>query len=243
MKIEVWKMNTFKIIALILLFLNCTASENELLVSSGEIRSKEQIAFNYLALGDSYTVGESVSSNQSFPMQLSERLESELNTNVETKIIARTGWRTDDLQKGISNTRIDKPQDLVTLLIGVNNQYQGKPFEQYEKEFPELLGIALDFVEGNAEKVLVISIPDYAFTPFGQSRDVDKISRDIDRYNEFAKSIASENKVSFVEITDLTRMGLEQPQLVASDGLHPSGEAYSKFLDRILPLVEERFKD
>ncbi|TLF47149.1 SGNH/GDSL hydrolase family protein [Maribacter aurantiacus] len=236
-------MNTFKIIALILLFFNCTSSESEFLTGSEEIRSEYQKEFKYLALGDSYTVGESVASNQNFPMQLSERLESELNTSVETKIIARTGWRTDDLQNGISNTRIDKPQDLVTLLIGVNNQYQDKPFEQYEKEFPELLGIALNFVEGNAEKVLVISIPDYAFTPFGQSRDVDKISREIDMYNEFARSIAVENKVRFVEITDITRMGLEQPQLVASDGLHPSGEAYSKFVDRILPLVEERFKD
>lgn len=236
-------MNTFKIIALILLLFNCTANENEFPITSKEISSKEQKEFNYLALGDSYTIGESVSSNQSFPMQLSRRLESELNTRMETKIIARTGWRTDDLQNGIANTRVDKPQDLVTLLIGVNNQYQGKPFEQYEKEFPELLNTALDFVEGNAEKVVVISIPDYAFTPFGQSRDVDKISREIDQYNAFARSIAIENKVRFVEITDITRSGLEQPQLVASDGLHPSGEAYSKFVDRIFPLVVERFKD
>ncbi|PIB26722.1 SGNH/GDSL hydrolase family protein [Maribacter sp. 4G9] len=243
MKIQIRKMNTFKIIALILLFINCTTSEDEFLVSSEELSSKEQKEFKYLALGDSYTVGESVSSNQSFPMQLSESLENVLNTSVGTKIIAKTGWRTDDLQNGIGNTRIDKPQDLVTLLIGVNNQYQGKPFEQYEKEFPELLSTALDFVEGNAEKLVVISIPDYAFTPFGQSRDVDKISREIDRYNAFARSIAIENKVRFVEITDITRSGLEQPQLVASDGLHPSGDAYSKFVDRIFPLVVERFKD
>jgi lysophospholipase L1-like esterase len=236
-------MNTFKVIAIILLFFNCTANENEFPITSQVISPNEQKEFNYLALGDSYTVGESVASNQSFPMQLSRRLESELNTRIETKIIARTGWRTDDLQNGIANTRIDKPQDLVTLLIGVNNQYQGRPFEQYEREFPELLITALDFVEGDTEKVLVISIPDYAFTPFGQSRDVEKISREIDQYNAFARSIAIENKVRYVEITDITRLGLEQPQLVASDGLHPSGEAYSKFVDRILPLVVERFKD
>ena len=244
MKIQITDMNTFKIILLILFLFNCTANESELLPDTSEEKNlQEKNDFNYLALGDSYTVGESVPVEQSFPMQLSNRLESELNKGVETKIIARTGWRTDDLQNGIANTRIDKTQDLVTLLIGVNNQYQNKPFEQYEKEFPELLQTALGFVNGDIEKVLVISIPDYAFTPFGQSRDVDKISTEIDKYNEFAQSIASDFNVTFVDITDITREGLDQPKLVAPDGLHPSGQAYGKFVERILPFVLERFKD
>ncbi|ASV32691.1 hypothetical protein CJ263_12725 [Maribacter cobaltidurans] len=237
-------MNTFKIIILILLLFNCTANENELLPDTSEEKNlQEKNGFNYLALGDSYTVGESVPAEQSFPIQLSNRLKSELNINIETKIIARTGWRTDDLQNGIANTRIDKPQDLVTLLIGVNNQYQNKPFGQYEKEFPELLRTALGFVDGDTAKVWVISIPNYAHTPFGQTSDVDKISTEIDKYNEFAQSIASDFNISFVDITDITREGLDQPELVAPDGLHPSGQAYGKFVERILPFVLERFKD
>ena len=237
-------MNTFKIIILILLLFNCTTNENELLPDTSEEKNlQEKNGFSYLALGDSYTVGESVPAEQSFPIQLSNRLESELNKRLETKIIARTGWRTDVLQNGIANTRIDKPQDLVTLLIGVNNQYQNKPFEQYEKEFPELLQTALSFVDGDTEKVMVISIPDYAFTPFGQTRDMDNISKQIDRYNEFAQSTARDFNISFVGITDITREGLEQPELVAPDGLHPSGQAYGKFVERILPFVLERFKD
>lgn len=244
MKMQITDMNPFKIIVLIVLFLNCTTNDNETIPNQPDEKNKEEKKyFSYLALGDSYTVGESVPSTQSFPVQLSKRLESELNIDVETKIIGRTGWRTDDLQNGIANTRIDKPQDLVTLLIGVNNQYQDKPFEQYEKEFPELLQNAIGFANGAKEKVLVISIPDYAFTPFGQTKKTDKISAEIDQYNEFAKGIANVNSITFIEITDITRQGLEQPQLVASDGLHPSGEAYGKFVDRILPFVLEGFKD
>ncbi|MDC6391113.1 SGNH/GDSL hydrolase family protein [Maribacter sp. PR1] len=244
MKMQITDMNPFKIIVLIVLFLNCTTNDNDTILNQPEEKNQEEKKdFSYLALGDSYTIGESVISQNSFPVQLSKRLESELDIDVETRIIAKTGWRTDDLKNAITNTRIDIPQDLVTLLIGVNNQYQNKPFEQYEKEFPELLQTALGFVNGNTEEVLVISIPDYAFTPFGQTRDVDKISTEIDQYNEFAKSIADKYNITFVEITDITRLGLEQPQLVANDGLHPSGEAYGKFVDLILPFVLEGFKD
>jgi lysophospholipase L1-like esterase len=153
------------------------------------------------------------------------------------EIIAVTGWRTDNLQNAVNNGTKRSNYDLVTLLIGVNNQFQNRPFDQYEKEFPELLQRAITLANGSPKNVLVVSIPDYAFTPFGQNRDMEKISREIDAYNEFAAEISRNNGVPFINITDITRKGLEDPSLVANDGLHPSGQAYGKFVERIYPLV------
>ncbi|MEJ1221130.1 SGNH/GDSL hydrolase family protein [Sediminicola sp. 1XM1-17] len=194
-------------------------------------------AFHYLALGDSYTVGESVPNDQSFPAQLRDSLQETLDTEIGLEIMAVTGWRTDNLQNAVSNGTRRSTYDLVTLLIGVNNQFQHRPFGQYEKEFTELLEKAIALANGQPENVLVVSIPDYAFTPFGQQRDMEKISREIDAYNAYAASVAGSEGVSFVNITDITRKGLEDPSLVASDGLHPSGKAYHQFMERIFPLA------
>ena len=126
--------------------------------------------------------------------------------------------------------------DLVTLLIGVNNQYQNKPFSLYEKEFPELVNKAILFAKGDKSNVIVVSIPDYAFTPFGQaSSNPAAISSDIDRYNDYAKNYCESNSISFILITDITRQGLINKSLVASDGLHPSELAYSLIVQRIVP--------
>ncbi len=194
-------------------------------------------AFHYLALGDSYTVGESVPNDQSFPEQLRDSLQTSLNTSIALEIIAVTGWRTDNLQNAVNSGTKRASYDLVTLLIGVNNQFQNRPFEQYEREFPDLLERAITLANGSPKNVLVVSIPDYAFTPFGQNRDVEKISREIDAYNEFAATVARDKGVPFVNITDITRKGLEDPSLVANDGLHPSGKAYKQFTHRIYPLI------
>ena len=119
-------------------------------------------------------------------------------------------------------------------MIGVNNQYQGKDFSIYEEEFPFLLNQAIAFAQGDPERVIVVSIPDYAFTPFGQnSSNTEKITQEIDQYNAFAKSYAESQDVFFQEITDITRKGIAQPDLVASDGLHPSEEAYALFVERL----------
>ena len=134
----------------------------------------------------------------------------------------------------IENENPATDYDLVTLLIGVNNQFQGKPFSLYEQEFLDLLNKAIALASGNKDRVIVVSIPDYAFTAFGQkSEDPKKISAEIDQYNAFAKQIATENGVLFQNITDITRRGLTDPSLVANDGLHPSGKAYRLFVDRL----------
>ena len=197
----------------------------------------------YLALGDSYTIGESVCQSCRFPEQLKDSLINYFSAsdNVAVKVIAQTGWTTSNLKTAISNENLSPEYDLVTLLIGVNNQYQNKPFSLYETEFPELLQTAIVLAKGNLNRVIVVSIPDYAYTAFGQSSsNPGNISNQLDQYNLFAKNHAESLGISFVNITDITREGLINPALVAQDNLHPSKLAYSKFVERILPLARNK---
>jgi poly(3-hydroxybutyrate) depolymerase len=201
----------------------------------------DRAARNYkiLALGDSYTIGESVCDTCRFPEQLKERLISEYADRDEfsLQIIAQTGWNTTDLKNAITTAEPAINFDLVTLLIGVNNQFQGKPFEVYETEFAELVDSAISLVGDDASKLIVVSIPDYAFTPFGQNFNPTATSAELVLYNDFAKEYCESVGLSYVYITDITQQGLETPSLVASDGLHPSELAYTKFVERILPLA------
>ncbi len=193
--------------------------------------------FSYLALGDSYTIGESVPYALNFPSQLKEGLQKNNHQEIELEIVATTGWRTDELIGALERFPEKASYDLVTLLIGVNNQYQHKPFKQYKKEFHVLLNRAIALAEADKARVFVISIPDYAYTPFAKAALRSRISREIDRYNEFAKQTAEKKGVKFISVTEITRRGLEQPELVANDGLHPSGAAYALFAKEILPAV------
>lgn len=193
--------------------------------------------YNYLALGDSYTIGQSVCETCRFPEQLRKKLENQNPKNTYTlKIIAQTGWTTTNLISAVNNQNLPSNYDLVTLLIGVNNQYQNKPFSIYENEFPELVNKAIALSRGDKSNVIVVSIPDYAFTPFGkQSSNPSKISAEIDSYNAFAQKYCTDRNIEFISITDITRQGFINPLLVATDGLHPSELAYSLFVERIFP--------
>lgn len=194
---------------------------------------------NYLALGDSYTIGQSVCASCKFPEQLQQSLKNTNTANTYSlKLIAQTGWTTSNLISGINNQNLTPNYDLVSLLIGVNNQYQNKAFSLYEKEFPELLNKSIAFAKGDKNKVIVVSIPDYAYTPYGQgSGNPTKVSTEIDNYNAFAKKYCEENGIVFIDITDITRKGLTNTELVAQDGLHPSEIAYSLFVERIAPVA------
>lgn len=209
-------------------------------VSQKQLNPKEA-SLKYLALGDSYTIGESVCSTCNYPQQLTDSLNKSSKEKTSVKIIAKTGWTTTDLLSAITAENPSKDYDFVTLLIGVNNQYQGKPFSLYEEEFPKLLDMAIDFAKGKAENVIVLSIPDYAFTPFGQkSGKASSITKELDRYNAFAEKISKEKGVYFEDITPITRQGLKNPKLVASkDGLHPSEVAYKKFVDLLFERVSK----
>lgn len=197
---------------------------------------------NYLALGDSYTIGQSVCDTCRFPIQLRDSLiAKDPEKKIEVKIIATTGWTTTNLLNAIENEQPSLNNDLVTLLIGVNNQYQGKPFSLYETEFPELVRKSVQFAGGNKDRVIVLSIPDYAYTPFGLAREnPEKISEEIDQYNGFAQKYCQDYGITFLNITDITRLGLEMPEYVANDNLHPSKIAYSIFVERLLPIVSQK---
>ncbi len=183
--------------------------------------------FKYLALGDSYTIGESVSEQDRWPNQLAKKLGIS-----NPKIIATTGWRTDDLAGAIKSTNLKTEYDLVSLLIGVNNQYQGKSAKQYEGEFEELLKTAIHLAKGKNKNVFVVSIPDYGFTPYGKSKQ-ESITTQINEFNEINKRITEKYKITYINITEVSRRGLEEPELVAGDGLHPSGKMYTLWVDAI----------
>jgi lysophospholipase L1-like esterase len=225
-------MNTLYKIALffcLLFFVSCSSDTN----SSTE--NTEPKNYKYLALGDSYTIGQSVCETCRFPIQLQDSISKYIDDidTFQTKIIAQTGWTTSNLKPAITSQNTPNDYDLVTLLIGVNNQYQNTPFNVYEQEFPELVSTAIEKAKGKKENVIVVSIPDYAYTPFRNGNTT--ISTQIDTYNAFAENYCITNNISFVNITDITRLGLAQTNLVATDGLHPSKIAYTKFVERILP--------
>lgn len=197
----------------------------------------QNLTYSYLALGDSYTIGQSVCETCRFPEQLKRSLISlNPNNSYPLRIVAQTGWSTSNLISAIASQNLSAEYDLVTLLIGVNNQYQNKSFALYEKEFPELVQKSIYLGKGDKKNVIVVSIPDYAYTPYGQSSgSAARISSQIDEYNAFAKKYCTDNGIEFINITDITRQGLSNPNLVASDGLHPSELAYSLFAGRLLP--------
>lgn len=187
----------------------------------------------FLALGDSYTIGESVPEEERWPELLASSLRKDGIQIEKPKIIATTGWRTDQLKAAILSSGTPDDYELVSLLIGVNNQYQKKSPESYEPEFRELLDMAVKKAGGIKERVFVISIPDYGYTPFGQSRQKD-ISDDLDEFNEVNKELTLERGIAYFNITEISREGLRDPELVAPDKLHPSGKMYRLWVQEIL---------
>lgn len=200
----------------------------------------QQNAISLLALGDSYTIGESVPVDQSWPMQLTKWLRDQEVVLEEPVVIAKTGWTTTELLTELNDFRTDKGFDFVTLLIGVNNQYRGFDFSVYKKEWQELLYKALDYANGRRDRVLVISIPDYGVTPFAANSNPSRIGKEIDAYNSYVKSQCELLKLQFIDITPESRLASEAPDLIASDGLHPSALMYSQWVAHIKPWIMER---
>lgn len=210
-------------------------------VTTNDPTPVEADAFSYLALGDSYTIGESVAVSERYPVQLADSLEGYDINLFPVDIVARTGWTTDELTTGIAGRNdLRNTYDLVTLLIGVNNQYRNRPVDVYEAEFTELLEQAIVFAGGDKERVFVISIPDYAYTPFGNGST--SISEGIDEFNAANKTITDSYDIQYFDITPISREGLDQPDLVANDGLHPSGKQYSRWVSLMLPTVREELE-
>ena len=186
-----------------------------------------------LALGDSYTIGESVEMNQRWPHQFVADLRKLGKDACPPYYIATTGWTTADLLEGIAGTlRSDKEYNLVSILIGVNNQYQGIDIISYEPELRKIIEHALEITGQLSSRIFMLSIPDYAYTPFGKGDTA--ISREIDTYNEINRKLALEYDIAWFDITAISRRGLNEPSLVAGDDLHPSAAQYRLWVDKLI---------
>jgi len=216
-----------------------TMSEHE---TSAPITTEHKIT--YLALGDSYTIGESVPLESNFPCQLSARLNSNGLDVGKPRIIAVTGWTTSELQAAIEVEALKQKFGLVTLLIGVNNQYRGESLEVYRKEFKELLQTAVDFAGGIKAHVFVVSIPDWGVTPYGLSsgRDLQAVANEIDAFNAINKEETLAAGVSYTDITPGSRRASTAPDLVATDGLHYSAKMHGEWVDSLTPAILKALK-
>ncbi|WP_146907168.1 SGNH/GDSL hydrolase family protein [Arenimonas daejeonensis] len=194
----------------------------------------------YLALGDSYTIGEAVPEAGRWPMQLAAALRARGIAIADPRIIATTGWTTDELSAAMDAAEPIGTFAFASLLIGVNNQYRGRDVDNYRAEFATLLDRAIGLVAGREDRVLVLSIPDWGVTPFGQGsgRDTAQIARELDAYNAAAAEECSVRGVAFVDITAASRSPGSQPDRIAEDGLHPSALAYTDWTALALPVAE-----
>jgi lysophospholipase L1-like esterase len=192
----------------------------------------------FLALGDSYTIGESVAIADRWPNQLARTLRAKGIAIADPEIIARTGWTTDELSSAIDSANPHGPYALVTLLIGVNNQYRGRDAAQYRKELAALLQRAIDFAGGDAKRVIVVSIPDWGVTPFAAKRDRAKIGAEIDQFNAINAEETRRAGARYADITPGSRHVATDPTLAAADGLHPSAAMYAQWVTVISPQAE-----
>jgi lysophospholipase L1-like esterase len=194
--------------------------------------------FRYLALGDSYTIGESVPEKERWSNQLVKLLDDE-GIQIEVTIIARTGWTVKELWQVIQSNPPEGTYNLVTLLIGVNDQYRSYPVDGYREDFRFMLGKAIEYAGGDPKHVIVLSIPDWGFTPFAASQNIEAISLQIDEFNAVNLEETQLADVYYVDITPVSREVVNDPLLIASDGLHPSGKMYSIWAEKTLPIALE----
>ena len=195
-----------------------------------------------LALGDSYTIGEGVEEKHRWPVMLVTELNKVETLFERPTIVAKTGWTTDELKKGIEQHQLDNKYDWVTLLIGVNNQYRGKAIDEYRTQFRELLEFAIEKADHNPSRVIVLSIPDWGVTPFAlkRNRDPKIIASQIDQFNDVKREETFKQKANYIDITDLTRKAADEPQTyLVKDELHPSAAMYQQWATRAAKVVRE----
>ena len=191
--------------------------------------------YTFLALGDSYTAGESVPDTLSWPFQLINQLNKNKILFKNPKILAKTGWTTDELISAIDSVNLEGKFDYVSLLIGVNNQYRGLDISNFKVEFNELLEMAISFSGDNKQNVKVLSIPDWGVMPFAFDRDQNKITKEINEYNFVKEKICLEKGIDFIDITSISREAKFNPSLVGTDSLHPSDKMYSIWVKKMIP--------
>lgn len=188
--------------------------------------------FSFLALGDSYTIGEGVEESKRWPNQFIEIAYEKGLYFEKPKIIAKTGWKTYDLLNAINETNFTKKYDYVSLLIGVNNQFNSRPIDEFEQDLNDLME-EMKKIKKNDGSIIIISIPDWGYSPFGESSDMIDISSQIDLFNSSLRKFASTNNLKFVDVTEISRRGIDEPNLIAGDSLHPSGIMYLEWAKKI----------
>lgn len=193
------------------------------------------MTLRYLALGDSYTIGEGVDAAERWPAQLVAQLRRWGADVGDPETVAVTGWTSDELSAGIDAAAPEGPYDLVTLLIGVNDQYRARPLARYAAELDALLARAVTFAGGDAMRVVAVSIPDWGVSPFAVGRDRAAIAQELDRFNDTARGIAAAQGAQWVDVTAASRAAGDTPEAFAADGLHPSGAAYGEWARLIAP--------
>ena len=189
-------------------------------------------SYSFLALGDSYTVGEGVSYEESWPSQF---VDYALDRGIDFKnpeLIAQTGWKTYDLLDAIKSSNLSVKYDFISLLIGVNNQFNSRPLSEFEDDLNEILK-EINYLKKGNSKVIVISIPDWGYSPYGSSYDRERISDEIDQFNNILKKISEQNNLNFVDVTQISRLAIKEPNLIAEDKLHPSGLMYLEWVEKI----------
>ncbi len=199
---------------------------------------------SFLALGDSYTIGEAVRESERWPVQLAARLREHGIAIDAPRIIATTGWTTDELSVAMDDSTFAPPYALVTLMIGVNNQFRGRNVREYREQFDALLVRAIHLAGGDATRVIVLSIPDWGATPFGHrsGRDLAQVTAQVDAFNATARAATGVHGAAWVDVTPVSREVTNHPELAAHDGLHPSSAMYARWVDLTLPVAQARLR-
>ncbi len=220
-------MRRFAVLFICLTLLSCQKPAGNEMISKDDSTS-----ISWLALGDSYTIGQGVNSSERFPAQTLELLKLRKIKTAQLTYIATTGWTSAELDKSISQQNLAN-YDFVTVLIGVNDQFQGIDTSVYSKNFKSILNKAIQLTRGESQHVLVLSIPDYSLSPEGKKLDTTKIKKEIDLFNVLNKKLANNFKCQYLDITVLGREAKANPAWVAKDGLHPSAIAYNNWAEQI----------
>ena len=222
--------------------LSCNSPESKINISPNPANNMNENnpKRTFLALGDSYTIGQSVEEKDRWSRQLIDLLKDEVNV-IKHEIIARTGWTTAELIDAIEAKKLTEQYDMVSLLIGVNNQYRGQSLDTYRVEFRQLLSISTKFAKNDAKKVVVLSIPDWGKTPFAEGQNKEKIASEIDAFNLVAKEECKKMNIVFIDITEITRKNRDA-SMFASDGLHYSGKMHQLWANEALQTAKDILK-
>ena len=236
----------FKIFFLLIFINGCTSNTNyndddlnididdfsDSLIVEDNLNTQSESPYSFIALGDSYTIGEGVNEDERWPNQFVDVAYENGVDFDQPMIIAETGWKTYDLLNAINQTNFTKKYDYISLLIGVNNQFNSRPIDEFEEDLNKLMD-EMKRIKKNDGNIIIISIPDWGYTPFGESNDMSDISEKINLFNSSLRKFASTNDLKYVDVTEISRRAINEPDLITNDNLHPSGIMYLEWAKKI----------